>query len=160
MPPTAAIAPARTAADYADARRLFEAYAADLGVDLCFQDFTTELDALDRMYGPPRGRLLLARADDAVVGCVAVRPLPALGGGACEMKRLYVSPSARGQGLGRHLAEAVVEAARELGYDRMLLDTLERMAPARTLYASLGFAEVPPYYPNPLDGVRYLALTL
>jgi len=154
---TASIVAARGDADFAVARALFEEYAAQLGIDLCFQGFAAELSDLPAMYGPPHGRLLLARHGDEFVACVGVR---ALSGDTCEMKRLYVRDRARGQGLGRTMAIAAIAAARELGYARMALDTLGSMAAARALYASLGFRETPPYYDNPNADVKYLALDL
>ncbi|HEX8386542.1 MAG TPA: GNAT family N-acetyltransferase [Rubricoccaceae bacterium] len=154
------ISRAHTVPDFDVARALFQEYAAGLGVDLCFQGFDAELAALDRVYTPPAGALLLAFDGDTAAGCVAVRPAPAAGAGTCEMKRLYVRPAYRGTGLGRRLAEAVVEEGRRLGYTRMVLDTLETMDRARAVYAALGFRETAPYYPNPLDGVRYLEADL
>jgi ribosomal protein S18 acetylase RimI-like enzyme len=153
----ATIVIARSDADFAAARALFEEYAAQLGIDLCFQGFGAELLDLSAMYGPPTGRLLLARESDDFVGCVGVR---ALGDGDCEMKRLYARERTRGRGLGRALAAAAISAARELGYSRMLLDTLGTMTAARALYASLGFRDTAPYYDNPNDDVKYLELDL
>jgi ribosomal protein S18 acetylase RimI-like enzyme len=122
-------------------------------VDLCFQNFTHELEHLREVYGPPRGALLLAWHAGEVVGCVALRPVT---GEVCEMKRLYVRESARRLGLGRRLAEAITEQARSAGYTEMVLDTLASLLPAIALYRSLGFVETAPYYANPLPGVVYL----
>jgi putative acetyltransferase len=143
--------------DFKEARALFMEYAAELRVDLCFQNFTGELENLRDTYGPPAGCLLLARGSEGFVGCVALRPFRE---GTCEMKRLYLQPAARGSGTGRGLAVEIIGRARARGYRRMVLDTLESLQAARTLYGSLGFREVPPYYDNPLDGVVYMELQL
>lgn len=142
-------------------REIFREYAASLGVDLTFQDFDAELAELPGEYGTARGALLLARIDGALAGCCALRPLDnADYPNACEMKRLYVRPAYRGLGLGRQLAEAIMDAARLHGYDSVLLDTLDDMEAARTLYEELGFEEVPPYYHNPIAGAHYLKASL
>ena len=146
---------ASSAAQFADARTLFEEYAAQLGVDLCFQGFSAELAVLPEMYGPPAGRLLLAMDGTRLLGCIGIRRLKA-DDRICEMKRLYVRDVARGTGLGRRLAEAALDAGRELGYERMVLDTLATMTVARELYARLGFVDRTPYYDNPTPGVSYL----
>lgn len=142
-------------------RALFTEYAGSLNIDLCFQNFDAELDALPGDYAPPRGTLVLARAGSELVGCCAMRPLDATDyPNACEMKRLYVRPVLRGSGVGRRLAEAVMEAAQQAGYATMLLDTLSEMETARAMYQDLGFTEVPPYYYNPIEGAHYLMARL
>lgn len=146
-----------TPSDFAIARELFLEYADRLGVDLCFQGFSEELERLPEMYGPPDGALVLARQEEEIVGCVAVRRFR---DDICEMKRLFVRPGARGSGAGRRLASESVRIARRLGYRRMVLDTLEEMAAARGIYTKLGFVETGPYYENPLPGVRYMELDL
>lgn len=142
-------------------RALFTEYAGSLNIDLCFQNFDAELDALPGDYAPPRGTLVLARTGSELVGCCAMRPLDATDyPNACEMKRLYVRPALRGSGVGRRLAEAVMEAAQQAGYATMLLDTLSEMETARAMYQDLGFTEVPPYYYNPIEGAHYLMARL
>ena len=163
------------------ARAIFRDYAASLGIDLGFQNFDEELANLPGDYAEPRGALLLALVNvsdtavpvDAqplqraqgglayVAGCCALRPLDTADyPNAAEMKRLYVRPAFRGVGLGRQLVEAILDAARGAGYACVLLDTLDDMESARALYEDLGFAEVPPYYHNPVAGAHYLKVEL
>jgi ribosomal protein S18 acetylase RimI-like enzyme len=138
-------------------RALLRAYAASLPFELDFQDFDRELAELPGAYAPPRGALLVARVGGEAIGCVAVRPLT---GDTCEMKRLFVLPAARGTGLGRRLAVAIVTEARRLGYARMRLDTTPGMETAQALYEELGFEEIAPYTRNPVVGTRFLELQL
>jgi putative acetyltransferase len=149
-----------SAAEIAQARALFEEYAASIGVDLCFQNFSEELAALPGAYAPPRGALLLAGPADDPSGCAALRPLPDGDPTIGEVKRLYVRSRARGSGLGRALVSRILADAAAIGYRELKLDTLPTMAAARVLYASLGFRECAAYYRNPLDGVVYMSLVL
>lgn len=142
-------------------RVIFQEYADSLSVDLCFQDFEQELTSLPGDYQAPRGALLLAWVDDDVAGCCALRPIDNVDYvNAAEMKRLYVRKAFRRFGLGRMLAEAILDAARMGGYSTVLLDTLDDMEAARTLYEDLGFEEIPPYYHNPHAGAHYLKVDL
>jgi ribosomal protein S18 acetylase RimI-like enzyme len=142
-------------------RELFSEYARSLDVDLCFQSFDAELRNLPGDYAAPRGTLLICTVNGQPAGCVALRPLDSVDyANACEMKRLYVRPAFRGMSLGRRLAEALMEAARQADYDSVLLDTLDDMEAARGLYEDLGFVEVPPYYFNPIAGAHYLRAPL
>jgi ribosomal protein S18 acetylase RimI-like enzyme len=138
-------------------RALFLAYAQSLGFELCFQNFSAELAGLPGAYAPPDGRLFLAWVDGRPAGCVALRKLA---DAVCEMKRMYVQPDFRGFGLGRLLAQHVIQAGREAGYRLMRLDTIQTMQAAIALYRSLGFRTIPPYYANPIEGAQYMELTL
>lgn len=152
------IVEATTADQIAAARALFREYEADIQIDLCFQSFQEELDTLPGRYAPPRGTILLLVNGEEPVGCVALRPLE---DDACEMKRLYVRPSARGTGAGRRLVEAIIREARDRRYRVMRLDTLPgKMDSAIALYRSLGFREISSYNANPYPRVKFFELTL
>jgi len=147
-------------------RQIFAEYgehleSEHLGVDLCFQNFEAELAGLPGDYAGPQGALLLALLDGEVAGCCALRPFDSVDySNAAEMKRLYVRKAFRGFGLGRQLAEAALDAARMVGYESVLLDTLSDMEAARALYTDLGFVEIAPFYFNPLAGAHYLKVDL
>ena len=134
-------------------RAIFREYADGLAIDLSFQNFEGELSGLPGKFTAPQGRVLLAQIDAEIVGCVAMRPLE---GTICEMKRLYVRPSARGQQVGWKLASLICQVAKETGYSRIRLDTIPGMEAAQEIYASLGFKAIPAYVFNPVDGVIYL----
>ena len=152
---------AETAVELAQAAAIFREYAASLDIDLCFQNFEAELASLPGEYAAPAGHLLLAFVDGQPAGSGASRPLAEVDyANACEMKRLFVRPGFRRFGLGRLMAQTLLDEARRAGYSAMLLDTLDEMESARELYASLGFEEIPPYYFNPIAGAHYLKADL
>jgi GNAT superfamily N-acetyltransferase len=149
------ISPVRTAADLDAAKRLFQAYAASLDVDLAYQDFAAEVAAMPGKYAPPAGELLLAHDErGGAIGCVGLRPLDAPL--CCEMKRLYVCPEWRGTGVGKGLIDAIVERARQIGYREIRLDTLPSMAAARALYRKSGFEITEPYYDTAVTGTLFM----
>src|SRR5258706_14223741 len=145
------IVPASTAKDVEEARILFGEYSGLVAEALCFQNFDAELEALPGDYAPPTGVLLIARDGEAAAGCVALRRLDA---GTGEMKRMYVRAQYRGSGLGRRLAVAIVEEAKQRDYARLVLDTLPKLTSAIALYRDLGFRECGPYLPAPTPGAR------
>jgi ribosomal protein S18 acetylase RimI-like enzyme len=139
-------------------RELFLEYAQSLGFSLCFESFDQEVASLPGDYAPPDGRLMLATDNGQPAGCVALHKL---GPEICEMKRLYVRPQFRGKGLGRELAEKIITEARQLGYTKLRLDTVEPvMKAAVAMYRRLAFREIPPYWQNPIEGVLYMELEL
>ena len=138
-------------------RQFFRNYAAWLGVDLDYQNFGDEMASLPGAYAAPAGRLFFAEFEGRPAGCVGIRPSS---DGVCEMKRLYVEPDVRGNGIGRQLALAAIKAAKALGYRKVMMDTLPAMRIAVKLYRELGFKEAPAYYPTPVEGALFLALDL
>jgi GNAT superfamily N-acetyltransferase len=149
---------AETPAQIAQAREIFLEYAQSLGFSLCFQNFDHELAALPGEYSPPEGRLLLAECEGQLAGCVALHKLePSI----CEMKRLYLRPQFRGKSLGRVLADRIIAEARQIGYQRMRLDTVEPvMKDAVAMYRKIGFQDIAPYCANPIAGAMYMELQL
>lgn len=155
------IQPPSTDIELLDVKSLLLEYADQLNVDLSFQDFEGELAGLPGEYAEPRGALVLTTVDGFPAGCCGLRPIDNVDySNACEMKRLFVRPEFRRLGLGRQLAEKVMDLARIAGYDCLLLDTLNDMETARALYKELGFEEIPPYYFNPIEGAHYLKVQL
>lgn len=151
-------AQAESPAQIAQARELFLEYAQSLGFSLCFQNFDKELASLPGDYTPPDGRLLLAHYEGQLAGCGALHKLEE---GICEMKRLYLRPQFRGKGLGRALADRIIAEARQIGYRRMRLDTVEPvMKDAVAMYRRIGFREIAPYCSNPIAGALYMELLL
>ncbi|MBD3305333.1 GNAT family N-acetyltransferase [candidate division KSB3 bacterium] len=148
---------ARSTEDLEHIRRLFQEYAENLSIDLSFQAFETELATLPGTYALPGGSLLLAEYHGQPIGCVALRTLEV---GIGEIKRLYVVPAYRGRGVARRLMQTVLARARKSGFSQVRLDTLADMDAARSLYTSLGFREIPPYYHNPMAGAVYMELRL
>ena len=138
-------------------REIFTEYASSIEIDLCFQSFDRELADLPGKYAPPEGRLFLALENGLPAGCIALRKIEE---GVCELKRLYVRPAFRVGGIGRKLSDAVITAAREIGYERMRLDTLSSMKEAIALYKSLGFRRIAPYYDNPSGSAVFMELKL
>lgn len=151
-------AQAETPEQIEQARELFLQYAQSLGFSLCFQNFDEELAGLPGRYAPPGGRLLLAEFEGQLAGCIALHKLEE---GVCEMKRLYLRPQFRGKGLGRALATQIISEARQIGYRRMRLDTVEPvMKDAVAMYRRIGFREIAPYCSNPIAGALYMELQL
>lgn len=149
---------AQSSEEISGARELFEEYGSWVEISLCFQNFDHELASLPGDYAPPHGCLFLAREAAELAGCVALR---SLGAGTAEMKRLFVRPAFRGRGLGRVLTEKCIEAARLLGYERLVLDTLpDKMDRAIAMYRAQGFKEIEPYYHNPVEGATFMELRL
>jgi GNAT superfamily N-acetyltransferase len=140
-----------------EVREIFIEYADFLQVDLCFQDFEKELQTLHKVYNPPAGCIILAKENDQVIGCIALKPI---GEGVCEMKRLYVRPSARCKALGKQLVEELIDFAKKAGYNTMKLDTISSLKEAINLYQSKGFVKTEAYVYNPLSDVLYYELKL
>lgn len=152
------LAQAESTTQIEQARELFREYAQSLGFSLCFQNFDKELAGLPGDYARPHGRLLLAEYESQLAACVALHKLDSA---ICEMKRLYLRPQFRGKGLGRALADRIIIEARQIGYQRMRLDTVEPvMKDAVAMYRKLGFKEIAPYCPNPIAGAMYMELEL
>ncbi len=138
--------------------KLFREYEKKLDLDLCFQGFEEELANLPGKYSKPEGRLFLAISDEKIAGCIALRKID---DEICEMKRLFVRDEFRGQKIGNLLIEKVISEAKEIGYQKMRLDTYPpKMEKAVKLYESHGFYEIDSYYHNPHSESVYMELQL
>ena len=144
---------AKTKEAFEDGKALFQAYAKSLNLDLSFQDFEKELDAIDKQYNKPKGALILAYKEKTAVGCAAIRELDSE---TAELKRMYVHPDNRGLQIGRKLLELSIETAKKLNYKKIRLDTLPTMLYAQRLYRMSGFFEIPSYRFNPVSGAVYM----
>lgn len=172
-PPNVVIRPPQTEWEYDEVKSLFIEYADTLGFSLDYQGFQQELDELPLRYAPPTGALLIANVDGIIVGTVAMRKFC---DGICEMKRLYVkleyrnqklidgntieNPTTKPISIGRALTFRIIQKARELGYERMRLDTVPKMVEAIRLYRSFGFVEIPAYYDTPIQETVFMELVL
>lgn len=144
--------------DFKTAIQLFKEYAAQIGVDLEFQNFTNEIQNIEIQYSRPKGIIFIARNDKNLpLGCFGIR---ALEGSICELKRMFLKKEARGLGLGKQMLEKAIETAKELGYQKMRLDTLPTMNAAIGLYKKIGFYEIEPYRFNPIQGTKYFEMSL
>jgi ribosomal protein S18 acetylase RimI-like enzyme len=140
--------------DLQTAATMFREYGKELNEDINFQDFEKELSNPLTKYGPPTGVLLIAFYDTVPAGCIALQALE--GDSICEMKRLYVRPAYRHHSIGKILCDAIINEAKKLNYKTMVLDTLEKLESAISLYKRLGFIETEAYYNNPLKAVIYM----
>ncbi len=139
-------------------RLLFKEYEKWLDVSLCFQGFEEELKSLPGKYAPPDGRLYIVKYDNKFSGCIALRKLE---DGICEMKRLYLREELRGKGIGRKLVEKIINDAKEIGYEKMRLDTIkEKMPNAVDMYERYGFVKIERYYDNPNPHTLFMELKL
>jgi ribosomal protein S18 acetylase RimI-like enzyme len=145
------------AGDIPDIREMLKEYVQWIGLDLAFQEIDEELAGLPGDYAPPRGALLVGTDKDSLVAMIGLRPIDDR---ICEMKRLFVRPTARGRGLARQLIDSIVAEARRLQYDEIRLDTLPMMGDAQKLYVAMGFADIDAYYDTPIAGTRFMALRL
>ncbi|MBC7936921.1 MAG: GNAT family N-acetyltransferase [Rhizobacter sp.] len=143
---------AQSKEDYSAAAELFREYAAWLNIDLRFQNFEAELQSLDKMYTLPNGGIILCKKESLFIGCVGIRKID---DESAEMKRMWVKKNQHGKGLGSELLHKAIALAKNCGYKKIKLDTLNTMTPAISLYRKNGFVEIPAYYHNPDDRAMY-----
>ena len=163
-----AVIHAHEGATLEQAKALFTEYVRSLAFSLDYQDIDAELATLPGKYAPPRGCIFIATVDGQPMGCIALRPIDPMAhdtvhghpARVCEMKRMYVRPAARGLGLARTLANALIEFATAAGYDLMKLDTESDFIAAVSLYRSLGFVDCPRYNNDPQPNTLWMARPL
>jgi ribosomal protein S18 acetylase RimI-like enzyme len=143
--------------DFELAKKLMKAYATDIGVDLTFQDFESELEMVSTLYANPEGAFIIAYHNNNPVGCFGIKKID---GEICELKRMYLSEAVRGLGFGKKLLREAIQIAAKLNYKKMRLDTLPSMNSAIHLYQNLGFKEIHPYRFNPIAGSKFMELKL
>jgi putative acetyltransferase len=141
-----------SAKDYEQVKEIFKEYQVYLNIDLCFQRFDNELATLNEIYKPPKGAIILAKLNDQIAGCIALKPIE---DNNCEMKRLYVKPMYRGHNIGKKLVELIIEYAKNNKYTLMKLDTVDKLVEAIDIYQKMGFKKTEPYVYNPLSDVLY-----
>jgi len=144
---------AKTDTEFETGKALFQEYAESLNVDLCFQNFSGELETIAQQYNLPAGGLYLSFCDGLPAGCAGVRKLD---DETAELKRMFVKDEYRGYKIGVKLLQLAIDLAKQLGYSKLRLDTLEDMVKAQQLYQSFGFYEIPAYRYNPLGGTIYM----
>ena len=140
-----------------EVKNLIVEYTKFLGRDLTFQNIDEELSDVAEKYCPPNGRLICAKVDEKIIGCVAYHKFDAE---RCEMKRLFVLEGYREFHAGSKLIEEILIAAKKDGYKEMLLDTITPLQSAIHLYKKFGFVEIAPYYENPMPDVIYMRKVL
>lgn len=140
-----------------DVKLLFKEYVEGLNLDLSFQAFEEELNHLPGKYALPEGRLYVVYVEGVLAACAGMRRFDDQ---RAEMKRLYVRSAFRHQGIALELTERLCADAKAVGYESMLLDTLESMIPAVKFYEKAGFHRIEAYYDNPLENVVYFEKVL
>lgn len=140
-----------------EVKELIKEYSTRLGRDLSFQNIEDELKDPSHKYTAPEGELLVATDGEKVLGMIAYHRHSDV---RCEMKRLYVRPEARGMHLGDALVLEIIAHAKKAGYKEMVLDTIEPLKAAVSLYKKHGFKECEAYYFNPMDDVIYMSRRL
>lgn len=144
--------------DYTLAVQLFMEYAAQIKIDLAFQNFSKEIENLEAQYSKPKGIIYIAyNEQNSPLGCFGIREF---GGAICELKRMYLKEEARGLGIGKKMLQTAIVTGKKLGYKKMRLDTLSTMHSAIRLYEKAGFYEIQSYRFNPFDGAKYFEIEL